>query len=54
MLFSEYMNAWLYEEEGYYKKFKAIGKSGDFYTAVSTSRFFGASIVPADWPQKFR
>ena len=45
MLFSEYMNAWLYEEEGYYKKFKAIGKSGDFYTAVSTSRFFGASIA---------
>jgi SAM-dependent MidA family methyltransferase len=39
------MNEWLYGEEGYYKKFKAIGKSGDFYTAVSTSRFFGASIA---------
>lgn len=45
MLFSDYMNEWLYGEEGYYKNFKAIGKSGDFYTAVSTSRFFGASIA---------
>jgi len=39
------MTQWLYEEEGYYKNFKAIGKSGDFYTAVSTSSFFGASIA---------
>jgi len=45
MYFSDYMNEWLYGENGYYKKFKAIGKSGDFYTAVSTSRFFGASIA---------
>ncbi len=45
MNFSEYMNAWLYGDEGYYKRFKAIGKSGDFYTAVSTSAFFGASIA---------
>lgn len=45
MYFSGYMNEWLYGEEGYYKKFKAIGKSGDFYTAVSTSAFFGASIA---------
>ena len=45
MYFSEYMNEWLYGEEGYYKQFKAIGKSGDFYTAVSTSSFFGASIA---------
>ena len=45
MHFSEYMNEWLYGEEGYYKTFKAIGKAGDFYTAVSTSRFFGASIA---------
>jgi len=43
--FSNYMQEWLYGEEGYYKHFKAIGKSGDFYTAVSTSRFFGASIA---------
>jgi SAM-dependent MidA family methyltransferase len=39
------MNEWLYGEEGYYKNFKAIGRSGDFYTAVSTSSFFGASIA---------
>ena len=45
MYFSQYMNEWLYGEEGYYKNFKAIGKSGDFYTAVSTSSFFGASIA---------
>jgi len=45
MYFSAYMDAWLYGENGYYKHFKAIGKSGDFYTAVSTSRFFGASIA---------
>ncbi|MEJ2498668.1 MAG: SAM-dependent methyltransferase [Sulfurovaceae bacterium] len=45
MLFSEYMNAWLYGDTGYYVNYKAIGKGGDFYTAVSTSRFFGASIA---------
>ena len=45
MYFSTYMNEWLYGKEGYYKHFKAIGKSGDFYTAVSTSAFFGASIA---------
>jgi len=43
--FSTYMNEWLYGEDGYYKNFKAIGKDGDFYTAVSTSQFFGASIA---------
>ena len=45
MRFSKYMNEWLYGEDGYYKSFKAIGKEGDFYTAVSTSAFFGASIA---------
>ena len=45
MQFSNYMNEWLYGKEGYYKTFKAIGKSGDFYTAVSSSSFFGASIA---------
>ncbi len=45
MYFSTYMNKWLYGEDGYYKDFKEIGKSGDFYTAVSTSSFFGASIA---------
>jgi SAM-dependent MidA family methyltransferase len=42
--FSEYMAEWLYGPEGYYANFKAIGKQGDFYTAVSASRFFGATI----------
>ena len=45
MYFSKYMDEWLYGEDGYYKNFKAIGKEGDFYTAVSTSAFFGASIA---------
>jgi len=45
MRFSDYMNEWLYGEHGYYREFKAIGKTGDFYTAVSTSSFFGASIA---------
>ena len=43
------MNEWLYGEEGYYKNFKAIGREGDFYTAVSTSPFFGASIANYLW-----
>ena len=45
MRFSEYMSDWLYGESGYYKIFRDIGKGGDFYTAVSTSPFFGASIA---------
>jgi len=49
--FSEYMNSWLYGAEkddgvdGYYTKYKSIGKAGDFYTSVSTSPFFGGSIA---------
>ncbi|MBL0721293.1 MAG: SAM-dependent methyltransferase [Sulfurovum sp.] len=39
------MNNWLYGDDGYYKIFRDIGKGGDFYTAVSTSPFFGASIA---------
>ena len=45
MNFSRYMNEWLYGENGYYSSFKTIGKEGDFYTAVSSSRFFGASVA---------
>lgn len=45
MRFSEYFNNWLYGKEGYYTKYKPIGKEGDFYTAVSTSKFFGGSIA---------
>ncbi|MEA3383718.1 MAG: SAM-dependent methyltransferase [Campylobacterota bacterium] len=42
--FSEYFHNWLYGEDGYYANYKVIGKGGDFYTAVSSSRFFGGSI----------
>ena len=45
MQFSEYMTDWLYGDDGYYATYKNIGKSGDFYTAVSTSKFFGGSIA---------
>ena len=45
MRFSEYMNEWLYGVNGYYTKFITIGKEGDFYTAVSSSMFFGGSIA---------
>ncbi len=43
--FSEYMHAWLYAKDGYYATHKEIGKEGDFYTAVSSSMFFGGSIA---------
>ncbi len=43
--FSEYMTEWLYGEDGYYATYKNIGKEGDFYTAVSTSKFFGGTIA---------
>jgi SAM-dependent MidA family methyltransferase len=39
------MTQWLYGDEGYYATYKAIGKEGDFYTAVSSSKFFGGSIA---------
>jgi len=45
MRFSEFMNEWLYAEDGYYARFRDIGKKGDFYTSVSTSIFFGGSIA---------
>lgn len=45
MLFSTYMNDWLYGAEGYYASYRPIGKKGDFYTAVSTSKFFGGAIA---------
>lgn len=44
MRFSEYMDKWLYGENGYYKS-AIVGKGGDFFTAVSVSKFFGASIA---------
>ncbi|MEA1983863.1 MAG: SAM-dependent methyltransferase [Campylobacterota bacterium] len=39
------MRDWLYGSDGYYATYKNIGKSGDFYTAVSTSKFFGGSVA---------
>ena len=45
MKFSKYMGEWLYGKDGYYASYKDIGKSGDFYTAVSTSKFFGGSVA---------
>jgi len=39
------MREWLYGEGGYYRTFRDIGRGGDFYTAVSTSAFFGAAIA---------
>jgi len=39
------MQAWLYGEQGYYSSVRTIGKEGDFYTAVSTSMFFGGAIA---------
>lgn len=39
------MQEWLYGESGYYSKERTIGKEGDFYTAVSTSIFFGGCIA---------
>ena len=39
------MQEWLYGEGGYYRTHKEIGKKGDFYTAVSSSMFFGGSIA---------
>ncbi|NQY93383.1 MAG: SAM-dependent methyltransferase [Campylobacteraceae bacterium] len=43
--FSTYFNNWLYGDSGYYTKYNNIGKKGDFYTAVSTSSYFGGSIA---------
>ena len=43
--FSQFFNHWLYDKDGYYAKFRQIGKGGDFYTAVSSSMFFGGSVA---------
>jgi SAM-dependent MidA family methyltransferase len=45
MTFSNYMNEWLYGNDGYYTQYKAIGKKGDFYTSVSSSKFFGGTLA---------
>ena len=43
--FSEYFNEWLYGRNGYYTNYKTIGKEGDFFTSVSTTKFFGGAIA---------
>lgn len=35
----------LYGENGYYTNSHRVGKGGDFYTAVSTTKFFGGAIA---------
>lgn len=45
MQFSFFMTQWLYGADAYYSKYREIGKGGDFYTAVSSSMFFGGSIA---------
>lgn len=45
MRFSDYMHDWLYGAEGYYASYRPIGKKGDFFTAVSTSKFFGGTVA---------
>lgn len=45
MKFSSYISSWLYDSDGYYATYKNIGKDGDFYTSVSSSKFFGGSIA---------
>jgi len=42
--FNQYFNDWLYSKDGYYSQYKTIGKEGDFFTAVSSSKFFGGTI----------
>ncbi len=39
------MQEWLYGPHGYYTTYRDIGKSGDFYTSVSSSKFFGGTIA---------
>ncbi len=43
--FASYFNKWLYEKDGYYAKYRQIGKEGDFFTSVSVSPFFGGAIA---------
>ena len=43
--FSEFMTKWLYDDDGYYASYEVIGKDGDFFTAVSSSKYFGGAIA---------
>lgn len=41
--FGEFMQEWLYGEEGYYRKVR-VGKVGDFYTNVSVGKFLDSHL----------
>ncbi|MCX2716124.1 SAM-dependent methyltransferase [Helicobacter sp. MIT 21-1697] len=43
--FSTFMQQSLYGQNGYYTNPRRVGKSGDFYTSVSASKFFGGAIA---------
>lgn len=43
--FSTFMKKSLYGQNGYYTNPHRVGKSGDFYTSVSASKFFGGAIA---------
>lgn len=43
--FGNYMDEWLYGKEGYYNSYSRVGVYGDFYTSVSSSKFFGGAIA---------
>lgn len=43
--FDQVMETWLYGDDGYYSRYRPIGKEGDFYTAVSATPFFGGCIA---------
>lgn len=45
MKFSEFIDSWLFGEDGYYQRGIKIGKEGDFYTSVSVGSFFGICIA---------
>ena len=45
MKFSEFIDSWLFGEDGYYQKGIKIGKEGDFYTSVSVGSLFGICIA---------
>ncbi len=45
MRFSDYMQAWLYGEQGYYTQAPQIGQRGDFVTSVAVSPFFGGTLA---------
>lgn len=43
--FRDFFHDWLYGQNGYYTQYQPIGKKGDFYTSVTSSRYFGGSIA---------